>query len=95
MSRAYVDDPPCSSRFRKSRAHISIHGPWPPQQTRKQTPYPPTPISHLPGTGRYALDSYRIFCMDTEWKDVVPSDKELTKYLVSVIHFTYEKVLSI
>ncbi|KIO30089.1 hypothetical protein M407DRAFT_242303 [Tulasnella calospora MUT 4182] len=23
--------------------------------------YPPTPISHLPGVGRYALDSYRIF----------------------------------
>ncbi|KAG8937700.1 hypothetical protein FRC00_002166, partial [Tulasnella sp. 408] len=26
-----------------------------------QVRYPPTPISHLPGVGRYALDSYRIF----------------------------------
>ncbi|KDQ49386.1 hypothetical protein JAAARDRAFT_42953 [Jaapia argillacea MUCL 33604] len=44
--------------------------------------YPPTPISHLPGTGPYALDSYRIFCMDCdEWKRVMPADKELIKYL--------------
>ncbi|PBK98429.1 hypothetical protein ARMGADRAFT_1130416, partial [Armillaria gallica] len=27
---------------------------------------PPTPISHLPGTGRYALDSYSIFCTTYE-----------------------------
>ena len=46
--------------------------------------YPPTPVSHLPGCGQYALDSYRIFCGGAEeWKRVRPSDKELTKCLVS------------
>ncbi|KAG8891766.1 hypothetical protein FRC01_014521 [Tulasnella sp. 417] len=76
--------------------------------------YPPTPISHLPGVGRYALDSYRIFspalsgggaprdeqhclrnllspCDDSseakpEWKEVLPEDKELRKYLVSILN---------
>ncbi|KAK0465172.1 DNA glycosylase, partial [Desarmillaria tabescens] len=49
--------------------------------------YPPTPISHLPGTGRYALDSYRIFCTayedpsSQEWKAIVPSDKKLVQYI--------------
>lgn len=46
--------------------------------------YPPTPVSHVPGCGPYALDSYRIFCGGAEeWKRVRPTDKELTKYLVS------------
>ncbi|KAG8822276.1 hypothetical protein FRC19_006290 [Serendipita sp. 401] len=35
--------------------------------------------------GRYALDSYRIFCAktvgDTEWRNVMPLDKELRVYL--------------
>ncbi|EIW74039.1 DNA glycosylase [Coniophora puteana RWD-64-598 SS2] len=52
-------------------------------------PYPKTPISHLPGVGRYGWDSYRIFCTDNvtgtgssdEWKRVQPSDKELCRYL--------------
>lgn len=45
--------------------------------------YPPTCISHLPGSGPYALDSYRIFCgAEDEWKVVAPADKELVKYLV-------------
>jgi methyl-CpG-binding domain protein 4 len=46
-------------------------------------PYPPTSISHYPGIGRYALDSYRIFCTASEeWKEVMPEDKELIRYLV-------------
>ncbi|KAF2019147.1 DNA glycosylase [Aaosphaeria arxii CBS 175.79] len=52
-------------------------------------------ISHLPGVGPYAIDSYRIFYRDTlrgietsgdevvepEWKRVVPADKDLRAYL--------------
>ncbi|KAG2053836.1 DNA glycosylase [Suillus hirtellus] len=56
-----------------------------PQTARKTTiPYPPTPVSHYPGVGRYALDSYRIFCTShesEEWKQVMPEDKELIRYL--------------
>lgn len=56
-----------------------------PKGTRKTTiQYPPTPISHYPGVGRYALDSYRIFCTSyesEEWKQVMPEDKELIRYL--------------
>ncbi|KAF7982682.1 hypothetical protein HWV62_27168 [Athelia sp. TMB] len=49
--------------------------------------YPGTSISNLPGSGAYALDSYRIFhsgpCNDpSEWKLVMPKDKELRRYLV-------------
>lgn len=56
------------------------------KKPRKTTiPYPPTPISHYPGIGRYALDSYRIFCTSSEeWKEVMPEDKELIRYLVGV-----------
>lgn len=64
---------------RKRKNHES------PEGTRKVTiPYPPTPISHFPGVGRYALDSYRIFCTSNEseeWKQVMPEDKELIRYL--------------
>jgi hypothetical protein len=45
--------------------------------------YPPTPISHFQGIGPYALDSYRMFCFENnEWKSVMPSDKELVRYMV-------------
>ncbi|KAG2038317.1 hypothetical protein BDR03DRAFT_955141 [Suillus americanus] len=61
---------------RKRKSHGS------PKRARKATiPYPPTPVSHYPGVGRYALDSYRIFCMSEEWKQVMPEDKELIRYL--------------
>ncbi|KAG2134877.1 uncharacterized protein EDB93DRAFT_1254382 [Suillus bovinus] len=56
-----------------------------PQTARKTTiSYPPTSVSHYPGVGRYALDSYRIFCTShesEEWKQVMPEDKELIRYL--------------
>jgi methyl-CpG-binding domain protein 4 len=46
---------------------------------------PPTPISHLPGVGRYAVDSYRIFVAGgDEWKSVQPADLPLCTYLVSM-----------
>ncbi|KAJ7631074.1 DNA glycosylase [Roridomyces roridus] len=74
LSRVYLQDPPSRRDARPSRAA------GPPISPRKRAKYPHTPISHLPGAGAYALDSYRIFCSD-EWKDVLPSDKELIKYL--------------
>jgi hypothetical protein len=59
-------------------------------------PYPPTAISHLPGCGKYALDSYRIFCMGgEEWKHVMPEDKELNKYLVRRLRFLTLCILTI
>jgi len=52
-------------------------------------------VAHLPGTGAYALDSWRLFCRDEmkkeaggnveegddEWRRVVPMDKELRAYV--------------
>ncbi|KAJ7361600.1 DNA glycosylase [Mycena albidolilacea] len=78
LSRAYLQDPPSLRDQRPSRAV------GPPVSPRKREKYPPTPISHLPGAGVYALDSYRIFCSgpaSQEWKDVNPSDKVLIRYL--------------
>ncbi|KAJ7189998.1 DNA glycosylase [Mycena pura] len=78
LSRAYLLDPPSRRDLRPSRAL------GPPLSPTKRGKYPPTPISHLPGTGAYALDSYRIFCSgpaSSEWKDVNPTDKELVRYL--------------
>jgi len=41
-----------------------------------------TPISHLPGSGPYALDSYRIYCGGPDaWRTVVPRDKELIRFI--------------
>jgi methyl-CpG-binding domain protein 4 len=83
LSRAYLQDPPSHRDERPSRALGA------PISPRKRKKYPPTPISHLPGAGAYALDSYRIFCMgpgSEEWKEVNPSDKELIRYLVSAAY---------
>jgi methyl-CpG-binding domain protein 4 len=44
---------------------------------------PLTPVSHLPGSGPYALDSYRIYCGGPgAWRTVMPRDKELVRYIV-------------
>ena len=66
LSAMYLADPPSFDVPRKSRVPN----------------YPPTAVSHLPGCGRYALDSFRIFCCPDEWVNVMPTDKELIKYLV-------------
>jgi len=104
MSQHYLDDPP-SDILRVSNCRLEIATKskiTAPTYTnprkrsscsrsyRKTTiPYPPTPISHYPGIGRYALDSYRIFCTaGEEWKAVIPKDKELVRYIVSA-HFSY------
>jgi len=68
MSQMWIKFPPKSRIFYPSR--VNVKG------------YPRTPISHLPGCGKYALDSYRIFCGGRdEWKSVQPDDKELIKYV--------------
>ncbi|KZT44406.1 hypothetical protein SISSUDRAFT_14892 [Sistotremastrum suecicum HHB10207 ss-3] len=70
LSQEYLLDPPTSDKMRRSRIPN----------------YPGTPISHLPGAGRYALDSWRIFCGPAdEWQHVNPTDKPLRKYLVCQI----------
>lgn len=71
LSKVFLHQPPQAHILHKSRA-----------KSRNGAPYPGTAVSHLPGCGKYALDSYRIFCMDGgEWKSVLPDDKELKKYL--------------
>ena len=46
-------------------------------------PFTTTPVSHLPGSGPYALDSYRIYCGGPgAWRTVMPRDKELVRYIV-------------
>ncbi|THU91750.1 DNA glycosylase [Dendrothele bispora CBS 962.96] len=86
LSLAYLKDPPNKYDPRPSRPTL----PSPTKQTspqKKRIKYPATPVSHLPGTGPYALDSYRIFCtvhddpLSDEWKTVAPSDKELIRFL--------------
>ncbi|OSC97367.1 hypothetical protein PYCCODRAFT_1528785 [Trametes coccinea BRFM310] len=80
LSQMYVEDPPVPERLRPSRGKMRL--PCSSEGGLTDVKYPPTPISHLPGCGPYALDSYRIFCTgDDQWKSVLPRDKELVKYL--------------
>ena len=70
----YMEYPPDPRLFYKSKV----------VKNKTKIDYPPTHISHYPGSGKYALDSYRIFCMGKEeWKKVCSDDKELRRYLVS------------
>jgi methyl-CpG-binding domain protein 4 len=49
---------------------------------------PSIAISHLPGSGPYALDSYRIYCGGPDdWRAVVPHDKELIRFIVCIFFF--------
>ncbi|KAI0630930.1 DNA glycosylase [Trametes polyzona] len=80
LSQLYLADPPCPDKLRPSRGKLTL--PRPGGSGTREIRYPPTPVSHLPGCGPYALDSYRIFCSGAdEWKSVRPRDKELIKYL--------------
>ncbi|KZP32712.1 DNA glycosylase [Athelia psychrophila] len=74
LSKLFINEPPSPNILHCSRAKIDALS------------YPPTPISHFPGCGAYALDSYRIFHVGpcngpSEWKSVMPGDKELIRYL--------------
>ena len=74
LSKMYLEYPPNPRLFYKSKV----------VKDKTTIEYPPTHISHYPGSGKYALDSYRIFCMGKgEWKKVCSDDKELRRYLVS------------
>jgi methyl-CpG-binding domain protein 4 len=74
LSLLYLSNPPAPDILHKSRAKGE----------------PPTPISHLPGVGKYAIDSYRIFCVqDDEWKQVRPTDKPLCRYLVCLLSLAF------
>ncbi|KAH6917253.1 DNA glycosylase [Coprinopsis sp. MPI-PUGE-AT-0042] len=70
MSEMYVQDPPSNHDV-----PLALEG-------EDKVPSHPHP-----GAGPYALDSYRIFCTmhqdtsSTEWKEVLPTDKELIRYL--------------
>ncbi|EMD38748.1 hypothetical protein CERSUDRAFT_133253 [Gelatoporia subvermispora B] len=84
LSRAYLDDPPIPGTLRISRCYITARTVACENGSIGLTKmrYPPTPISHLPGCGPYALDSYRIFCEGAaDWEAVLPSDKELIRFL--------------
>jgi methyl-CpG-binding domain protein 4 len=89
MSAKYAANPPSLDTLYPSRASYIKVGVDEEQVARGvyHMKYPPTPISHLPGAGAYALDSYRIFCSPgNEWKTVYPDDKELLRYVVC--HFS-------
>jgi len=83
MSRVYIEDPPAIDHLRPTKCYMNVcvrNEAGEPSLVKQR--YPPTAISHVPGSGPYALDSYRIFCVgDDEWKSVFPQDKELVKYL--------------
>lgn len=89
LSRAYLQDPPSFYDLRPSKPGVVTLQLTKSTESsiRQKTRYPPTPISHLPGTGPYALDSYRIFCTlhhdpsSNEWQNVTPTDKELIRFL--------------
>ncbi|KAJ3187651.1 hypothetical protein HDU85_006042 [Gaertneriomyces sp. JEL0708] len=73
LAQSYIDDPPVPGLLRPPRD--KLYG----MQTE---------IGHLKGVGRYAYDSWRIFCKDrwlgkeeSEWRSVEPWDKELKKYM--------------
>jgi hypothetical protein len=74
LSKMYMEYPPNPRLVYKSKV----------VKDKRTIEYPPTHVSHYPGSGKYALDSYRIFCMGRgEWKKVCSNDKELRRYLVS------------
>ncbi|KAF8912794.1 DNA glycosylase [Gymnopilus junonius] len=88
LSRSYMQEPPSAYDVRPSTRLLTS----PRRNSRfffsiRASRYPATPISHLPGTGPYALDSYRIFSSEhenpgsDEWKGVFPADKELIRFL--------------
>ncbi|KAH9941494.1 DNA glycosylase [Amylocystis lapponica] len=84
LSQAYLSDPPTPARLRPSKCYLNVRVQADDDELSSivRRRYPPTPVSHLPGSGPYALDSYRIFCnTHDEWKAVMPNDKELVKYL--------------
>ncbi|KAG6331268.1 hypothetical protein ID866_7820 [Astraeus odoratus] len=89
ISQLYIDDPPRYLATLPPGELSSNAAPLETQarrRTRSLYKYPYTPISHFPGVGPYALDCFRIFCRSSlepceEWKQVMPTDKELVRYV--------------
>jgi methyl-CpG-binding domain protein 4 len=96
LANVWVTAPPCKEkRYRK--LHYPVHrcgadiGPR--EVLSQNDEREGWEIAHLPGVGRYALDSFRIFHRDRlrggegegsfepEWKRVLPQDKDLRAYL--------------
>lgn len=96
LAKVWMLAPPCKEkRYRK--LHYPVHRSGAdigPREVLLQTDEREGwEIAHLPGVGRYALDSFRIFHRDRlkgregeesfepEWKRVLPQDKDLRAYL--------------
>ena len=95
MAKAWNGSPPCKERRYRKMGYPYKHSGKemkPDEVLGEIDPREAYEISHLPGVGAYALDSYRIFHRDRlrgvdkhvepEWKRVVPLDKELRAWLV-------------
>lgn len=98
LARQWLSAPPDPSR-RYTRRHYPKTGDnldlKDGAMVEEEDLHPSFEISHLPGVGPYAIDSYRIFYRDTlrkfgvdphevfepEWKRVLPQDKDLRAYL--------------
>ncbi|KAF8266135.1 DNA glycosylase [Lactarius quietus] len=73
LSAAYLNSPAITEQQ---------HPPEEQEPSTKKKHRPETPVSHLPGSGPYALDSYRIYCGGPgAWRTVMPRDKELVRYV--------------
>ena len=83
ISQAFLSSAPPANLVHRSRGKTTaLYSLKEGDLVVKKVQYPPTIISHIPGCGPYALDSYRIFCTTEEWMSVRPTDKELRRYLV-------------
>lgn len=91
-SSSHLPLSPPPSRPLSPSKNSSPHSRSSPQRRKQKSPSKSgaslaSPISHLPGSGKYAIDSYRIYCGgiagEDEWRHVRPEDKELIRYLVS------------
>lgn len=70
MGKEYADKPP---------VHDVLH-----ESTGADAAYPPTAVSAYSGMTRRVLDVYRVFCVRSAWRIVVPEDDsdDLSLYLV-------------
>ena len=95
MAKKWMEAPPCKERRYRKLGYPQKHSGKDMKADEilsEDDPREAYEISHLPGIGAYALDSYRMFHRDhlrgigpdvePEWKRVVPADKELRAWLV-------------
>lgn len=96
LAKVWVAAPPCTER-RYRKLHYPVHKSGidvgPREIISEDDKREGWEIAHLPGVGRYALDSFRIFHRDQlrsrevdgsiepEWMRVLPEDKDLRAYL--------------